>query len=151
MATNLQTTLYERTLYAPEERSDPPAWFNPTPPALPVTSLPVYPGWGTGTVILNSYERAEVDRYIANPTDSLLASLRLPDAIAKANEFKTYFATPAFQAWFASKESTRRAQWKFFNADALINAKGTVSQSADTAGGGSGAPPDYQPPGTNVP
>lgn len=151
MATNLQTTLYERTLYAPEERSDPPAWFLHTSPALPATSLPIYPGWGAGTVPLNSYERGEVDRYIANPTDAVLATLRLPDAIAKANQFKIYFATAAYQAWFASNRGARSAQWKFFNADALINTKATVSVSADNTGSGSGAPPDYQPPGTNVP
>lgn len=151
MATNLQTTLYERTDYAPREVSEPPAWFLDTPPALPATSLPDYPGWGAGAVTFNSYERAEIDRYIANPTDAVLRTLRLPDAITKANEFKTYFATAAYKTWFATRWSNRRAEWKFFTADALINTKSTVSKSADVTGAGSGAPPANQPPGTNVP
>lgn len=148
MATNLTATLYERTDYAPKETSEPPQFFIHTAPALP-GSPPIYPGWGAGTSTLNSYERAEVDRYIENPTPAVLASLRLPDAIAKATEFQTYFATAAYQAWRGANQAARRAQWKFFNADALINNKGTMSISSD--GVGASPPPATQPPGTNVP
>lgn len=148
MPTNLTATEYERTRYAPTDLSEPPQWWEHTPPNLPGTP-PVYEGWGAGTGTLNSFERAEVDRYIANPTDAVLASLTLPDAIAKANEFKTYFATADYKAWRAANWGARRAQSKFFHADALINNKATTPVSSD--GTGSTPPPDTQPPGTNVP
>lgn len=150
MPTNLNTTEYERTRYAPTDAAEPPAWWEHTPPDLPGTP-PVYEGWGSGTGTLNSFERAEVDRYIANPTDAVLASLTWPDAIAKANEFKTYFATAAYKAWRAANYGARRAQAKFFHADSLINNKDTLAVSSDPAGSGSTPPPDNQPPGTNVP
>jgi len=153
MATNLagsSGTLYERTTYAPVDNTDPPLWFQHTPPALPGVP-PIYTGWGAGAVTLNSYERSEVDLYLATRTDETLATLRLPDAIKKANDFKTYFATPAYKAWFASDRVGRRSQWKLLNADGIINNKATTSISADATGAGSTPPPPNIPPGTNVP
>lgn len=146
MATNLNTTLYERPYYAAQEQSVPPAWFRHTPPTHPVTPVaPTYPG------TLNSFERAEVQRYLDNPTDAVLATLTLPDAIAKANEFKTYYADAIIMAYIDADRMTRVAQWKQFCADALIASKETQSPSGDTGGAGSDPPDPALIPHDDIP
>lgn len=110
-----------------------PAWFRhaaasgkPAAPAFPDT--------------LNAAEQAEVQRYLVIPTDAVLATLRLPDAIAKANAYKTYLNDPAYLSWLDADRLTRDAQWRWSRADALDASAGTTPPSQDDTGGGS-APP----------
>jgi hypothetical protein len=70
---------------------------------------------------LNAAEQAEVQRYLLNPTDVTLATLRLPDAIAKAAAYKTYYADPAIVAWRAAVHEADIAQRIYTRADALIS------------------------------
>jgi hypothetical protein len=146
VATNLNTTLYERAYYSANEHSDPPSWFRHTPPAHPATpAAPTYPG------TLNSFERAEVQRYLNSPTDSVLASLTLPAAITKANEYKTYYASPVIQAYLDAARATRKAQWQLFCADAIVASKLTLSPSSDDSGTGGDPPVPEIPPSDNIP
>jgi hypothetical protein len=101
--------------------------------------------------LFNSYELAQLQTYLDHPTDDMLARLRSPDVITAVNAYEIYYAFPAYLAWSDADTAARQAQWKLFCADALINNKATTSASADTGGSGSTPPPDYQPPGTNVP
>lgn len=143
MATNYATTLADRPLFADTAAGDPPDWFrhsSPTPPTTP----PAFPEH------LNEWEQAEVQAYLDNPTDGVLATLRLPAAIAKANAFKTWYALPATKAYLDADRMARIAQWKIFVADSLTANLATVSASGDS--GGTGTPPaDIVPPGHEVP
>jgi hypothetical protein len=84
---NLQKRLF--VLQGTDLTSAPNPFHKSTLPAAPVSpAAPAYPG------TLNAAEQAEVQRYLLNPTDVTLATLRLPDAIAKAAAYKTYYADP---------------------------------------------------------
>jgi hypothetical protein len=115
------------------------------PPAPVSPAAPAYPG------TLNAAEQTEVQRYLLNPTDATLATLRLPDAIAKANAFKAYYADPAIVAWRAAVHEADVAQRILTRADALISNEPTTPISSDNAGAGSTPPPAYLPPGANTP
>jgi hypothetical protein len=126
--------------------SSPNPFHSPKLPAHPGSpSAPAYPD------TLNAAEQAEVQRYLANPTDAVLASLRLPDAIAKATAYKTYYADPAIVAWRAAKHEADVAQRILTRADALINNEASTAISADNTGTGGAVPPSNQPPGGNTP
>ncbi|MEN3369935.1 MAG: hypothetical protein V7609_2078 [Verrucomicrobiota bacterium] len=119
-----------------------------------VPKLPAAPGSPTAIAYpdtLNAAEQEEVQRYLTMPTDAVLASLRLPDAIAKATAYKTYNANPAIIAWRAAVFEADVAQRILTRADGLINNEGTTSIAADPTGAGASPPPAYQPPGTNTP
>jgi hypothetical protein len=145
--TNYATDLADRPFHTDKTAGDPPPNFQPTPPTHPASpSAPAYPG------TLNALERAEVDRYLLNPTDAVLAALRLPDAIAMAKAYKTYYAAPAIQAYLFAKELARRAQWKIVHADSIVDNLGAIPPLGDDTGAGGGTPPDpVIPPGHDVP
>jgi hypothetical protein len=124
--------------------SSPNPFHSPTLPASPIAE-PSYPG------TLNAAERAEVQKYLANPTPETLASLTLRAAIDKAREYATYYADPSVIAWRAAVYEADISQRFLTRADALINNESTTSVSADPTGVGSTPPPAYQPPGTNTP
>jgi hypothetical protein len=147
MSTNYATTLGDRPYHTDVAAGDPPPEFAETPPVHPVSpSAPAYPG------TLNSAERAEVDRYLNTPTDAVLCSLRLKRAIDKANEFKTYYADPAIQAYLFARKLARKAQWRLAHADAIVNNLAAIPPLGDPTGIGGGTPPDPAvPPGHNVP
>jgi hypothetical protein len=144
MATNYATTLADRPLFADKTAGDVPSWFrhiSPTPPTTP----PAFPEY------LNEWEQAEVQTYLNNPTDEVLATLKLPAAISKANAFKTWYALPATKAYLDADRMARIAQWKIFVADSITANLGTTSASGDSGGIGSTPPGDVVPPGHEVP
>jgi hypothetical protein len=152
MAENYATSIAPKPAVAIREQSKPEAWFEPSVPDFPAgLTVPVYPGWGAGTYTLNSFERGQVDRYIANPADAVLATLTLPAAIAKANEFKTMFADPKYKAWFATKQLARIGQWKLAVGSAVIGNIDAVPESMDNTGAGTPPPDEVLPSGANVP
>jgi hypothetical protein len=152
MAENYATSLAPKPAVAIREQSKPEAWFEPSVPDFPAgLTVPVYPGWGAGTYTLNSFERAEVNRYIADPTDAVLATLTLSAAITKANEFKTMFADPKYKAWFATKKFAEIAQWKLAVGSAVTANITAVPESMDDTGAGTPPPDEVLPPGANVP
>lgn len=152
MAENYATSIAPKPAAAIREQTRPEAWFEHSEPGLPAgLTLPVYPSWGAGTSTLNSFERAEVDRYLADPTDTVLASLTLPDAIAKANEFKTLFADAKYKAWFATKQFARIGQWRHAVGSAVIANITAIPESMDDTGAGTPPPDEILPPGASVP
>lgn len=159
MATpNYATSIAPKPFVAAADNTPDQSWFAHSKRTIPPTSLPVYPSWGAGTYTLNSFERAEVDRYIANPNDTTLATLRLPDAIAKAIEFKTYFATNAYKAWLASVRLDRIAQQKLAIGTAIEDNLAAIPASLDatsqvgTPPSGSVIPPaDEEPDQVELP
>lgn len=143
-STNIADDFRERQFDAAHEKTVAPPWFNHVPPALP-GSPPTYPG------TLNSLERAEVSRYIANPTSTTLLTLTTRAAIEMATAYQTYYATTAYLAWLASNQASREAQWRLFMGDALVTNKAAISKSADAAGAGSGPPVAVIVPVDNTP
>ena len=69
----------------------------------------------------------------------------LAAAIAKVDEFKTYFASASYTAWSDSDRLAREMQWRWYCADALHTNEGTTPPSADATGAGTA------PPGGTVP
>ncbi|MEY2500582.1 MAG: hypothetical protein QOI07_916 [Verrucomicrobiota bacterium] len=137
---NYATSIAPKPFVAAGENTPPAAWFYESTRPLPGgVTLPTYPG------TLNSYERAEVARFIADPTDATLASLRLPDAIDKAIEFQTVFADPAYQAWEAAVKLDRIAQWKLSVGSSVSDNVDSVPASLDETGAG-GTPPSTSTP-----
>lgn len=149
---NYATDLAPKPAVAIREQSKPEAWFEHSPPDFPAgLTVPDYPGWGAGAIHLNSFERAEVARYIASPTEEVFASLRLPDAIAKAAEFRTMFADPKYKAWSASNNFARLGQWRQGVGSAVIGNIDAVPESMDETGAGTAPPDPILPPGANEP
>ncbi len=148
MATNLAGsggTLYSRPFFIQgTDLGSAPPWFRHKSAASPIAAI-VFPD------TLNQFEQAEVQRYLSTPTDATLATLRLPGAIAKAKEYKTYFADASVKAWQDADRTARDAQWRLYSSDSVINNAGTTSPSADAGGAGAAPPPANQPPGTYVP
>jgi hypothetical protein len=139
---NYADSIAPKPSVAIREQSTPPPWFVHSPPALPSgLTLPTYPG------TLNAAERAEVERYILNPTDAVLATLSLPDAIAKANQFKTRNEDPKYRAWLASSEIDKIAQWRDSVGSGVAANDGAVPVSLDVTGVGTPRSGDVIPPG----
>jgi hypothetical protein len=145
--TNYAIDLANRPYHTDKSAGEPPFEFEPTPPDHPGSpAAVVYPG------TLNSAERAEVERYLTHPIDAVLATLTLPDSIAKALEYKTYLADPIIKAYRFAIVMARRAQFKIAAADSLINNLGAIPPLGDPSGSGGGTPPDpFIPPGHDVP
>jgi hypothetical protein len=69
----------------------------------------------------------------------------LPNASAKVEEFKTYFASAAYLAWLNADRVAREMQWRWFCADALHANEATTPPSADSTGAGSSPPGGWVP------
>jgi hypothetical protein len=143
---NYATTVYWRQ-YAAANGNFPPApgWFRHLSPLAASTSAPVFPG------TLTFEERNEVNSWLANKSDAVLASFRNRAAVLKVAEFKTYYADPAYLGWADADKIARESQWRLFCADALRDNSATTAPSETDTGTGAGSPPAFEPPGTNTP
>lgn len=87
-------------------------------------------------------ERRWVDAWLGaqqSARPSILAQCDQRLAIAKITEYSTYYADLTYLNWRDGDEASRRAQWRYYMADAAIASKGTVTVSNDNTAVGSGA------------
>lgn len=89
--------------------------------------------------LLNSFERAELHRYLANPGPATLATLRRPDAITAAEAWRDILEDPEYQAWVASTKLDQIGQWK--NAVGSATAANASAVPASLAADGIGTAP----------
>lgn len=116
------------------EQTSPETWFEHSAPDLPGgLTQPTYPG------TLNIAEQQEVGRWlIAQESErpAVLLKLTQRNAIAKVEEYKTYFANPKYIAWNASNKLDRISQWRAGLGSALIANDEAVPISLDETGAG---------------
>lgn len=110
-----------------------PLWYKHAVPA----DYPAAPDFPDS---LNSYEQAEVNAWLEKKKENTdLTTPTLPDAIAKINEYITFYSQ--LDAWTVSDRLGRETQWRWSWADSMLHTEATVAPSSTDDGVSSNPPP----------